>query len=41
MGDEYVAAVELQKSKIADVSKTPSAQLVQLAKTKGYKKCST
>lgn len=37
MGEEFVEAVSIEKEKILDISKTPSARLVRLAKAHGYK----
>lgn len=37
MPQEYLEAVKAEKQKILDVSKTPSARMVDIAKQKGYK----
>ncbi|AJC48598.1 glutamate--cysteine ligase [Allofrancisella guangzhouensis] len=37
MGQEYLDAVLFEKQKIFDVSKTPSAKIIKLAKALGYK----
>ncbi|WP_150466827.1 glutamate--cysteine ligase [Francisella sp. SYW-9] len=37
MPQEYLDAVRVEKQKVLDVSKTPSARIVDIAKQKGYK----
>lgn len=37
MPQEYLEAVQAEKQKVLDVSKTPSARIVDIAKQKGYK----
>lgn len=38
MPKEYLDAVEIQKRKVLDISQTPSAKIIELARQHGYKK---